>query len=97
MKSVTHLRTSLLATTILVLGAVGFVTFVGGQAEESSQGPASTRSLNEASISSGSWAAMTATPWKWVTRSEPDMTRFLSGHPEAIGPLPKTATAAPFV
>jgi hypothetical protein len=28
---------------------------------------------------------------------EPDMTRFLSGHPEEIGPLPKTAAAAPFV
>ena len=40
MKSVT-LRTSVLATTVVLLGAVGFVTFVRGQAEESSQGRAS--------------------------------------------------------
>ena len=38
------------------------------------------------------------TPWKMGPQGpEPDMTRFLSGHPERIGPLPNETPAAPFV
>src|SRR6478672_12874009 len=38
------------------------------------------------------------TPWKMGPQGpEPDMTRFLSGHPEQIGPLPKAAAAAPYI
>lgn len=38
------------------------------------------------------------TPWKMGANGpEPDMTRFLSGHPEQIGPLPAIKTEEPFV
>jgi len=38
------------------------------------------------------------TPWKMGPRGpEPDMTRFLSGHPEQIGPLPNLKAAEPYV
>ena len=38
------------------------------------------------------------TPWTMGPEGpEPDMTRFLSGHPEQIGPLPKVKAAEPFI
>ncbi len=38
------------------------------------------------------------TPWKMGPQGpEPDMTRFLSGHPEEIGPLPAAKVPEPFV
>jgi mono/diheme cytochrome c family protein len=98
MKSVT-LRTSLLAITVVVLGAVGFVTFVRGQAEESSQGRAPDQVARRGEYLVKIMGCNDChTPWKMGPQGpEPDMTRFLSGHPEEIGPLPKTAAAAPFV
>jgi hypothetical protein len=98
MKSVT-LRTSLLAITVVVLGAVGFVTFVRGQAEEASQGRAPDQVARRGEYLVKIMGCNDChTPWKMGLQGpEPDMTRFLSGHPEEIGPLPKTAAAAPFV
>jgi mono/diheme cytochrome c family protein len=98
MKSVT-LRTSLLAITVVVLGAVGFATFVRGQAEESSQGRAPDQVARRGEYLVKIMGCNDChTPWKMGPQGpEPDMTRFLSGHPEEIGPLPKTAAAAPFV
>jgi mono/diheme cytochrome c family protein len=38
------------------------------------------------------------TPWKMGPQGpEPDMDRFLSGHPEQIGPLPNVKAAAPYI
>ncbi len=38
------------------------------------------------------------TPWKMGPRGpEPDMDRYLSGHPEQIGPLPNVKAAEPFI
>lgn len=38
------------------------------------------------------------TPWKMGPNGpEPDMDRFLSGHPEQIGPLPNVKASAPFL
>src|SRR5690242_11635505 len=38
------------------------------------------------------------TPWKMGPKGpEPDMTRFLSGHPEQIGPLPAAKASEPYV
>jgi mono/diheme cytochrome c family protein len=38
------------------------------------------------------------TPWKMGPKGpEPDMDRFLSGHPEQIGPLPMAKNAEPFL
>jgi hypothetical protein len=38
------------------------------------------------------------TPWKMGPQGpEPDMTRFLSGHPEQVGPLPHAKAVEPFV
>jgi hypothetical protein len=38
------------------------------------------------------------TPWKMGSQGpEPDMTRFLSGHPEQIGPLPNVQAPEPFI
>jgi hypothetical protein len=38
------------------------------------------------------------TPWKMGPQGpEPDMTRFLSGHPEQIGPVPHVKAPEPFV
>ena len=38
------------------------------------------------------------TPWKMGPQGpEPDMTRFLSGHPEQIGPLPNAKAPEPFI
>ena len=38
------------------------------------------------------------TPWKMGPQGpEPDMDRFLSGHPEQIGPLPNVKAAEPFL
>src|SRR5262245_46938818 len=38
------------------------------------------------------------TPWKMGPKGpEPDMDRFLSGHPEQIGPLPNVKAPEPFI
>src|SRR5262249_31078868 len=98
MKSVS-LRTTVLATTVVFLGAVGSVAFLGGQSQESKPGKAP-----DLVVQRGEYLVKIMgcndchTPWKMGPQGpEPDMTRFLSGHPEDIGPLPKTAAAAPFI
>ena len=92
------LRTGLLAIAVVLIGAVGFVTLAGGEAQESTQGRAP-----EHVVQRGEYLVKIMgcndchTPWKMGPQGpEPDMTRFLSGHPEQIGPLPKAAAAAPY-
>lgn len=93
------LRTGLLAIAVVLVGAAGFVTLAGGEAQESTQGRAP-----EQVVQHGEYLVKIMgcndchTPWKMGPQGpEPDMTRFLSGHPEQIGPLPKTAAAAPYL
>ena len=93
------LRTGLLAIAVVLVGAAGFVTLAGGEAQESTQGRAP-----EEVVQRGEYLVKIMgcndchTPWKMGPQGpEPDMTRFLSGHPEQIGPLPKAAAAAPYL
>jgi mono/diheme cytochrome c family protein len=93
------LRTGLLAIAVVLVGAAGFVTLAGGEAQESTQGRAP-----EQVVQRGEYLVKIMgcndchTPWKMGPQGpEPDMTRFLSGHPEQIGPLPKAAAAAPYL
>lgn len=76
--------------------AAGFVTLAGGEAQESTQGRAP-----EQVVQRGEYLVKIMgcndchTPWKMGPQGpEPDLTRFLSGHPEQIGPLPKSGAAA---
>jgi mono/diheme cytochrome c family protein len=93
------LRTGLLAIAVVLVGAAGFVTLSGGEARVSTQGRAP-----EQVVQRGEYLVKIMgcndchTPWKMGPQGpEPDMTRFLSGHPEQIGPLPKAAAAAPYL
>jgi mono/diheme cytochrome c family protein len=93
------LRTGLLAIAVVLAGAAGFVTLSRGEARESTQGRAP-----EQVVQRGEYLVKIMgcndchTPWKMGPQGpEPDMTRFLSGHPEQIGPLPKAAAAAPYL
>ena len=93
------LRTGLLAIAVVLAGAAGFVTLSGGEARESTQGRAP-----EQVVQRGEYLVKIMgcndchTPWKMGPQGpEPDMTRFLSGHPEQIGPLPKAAAGEPYI
>ena len=93
------LRTGLLAIAVVLAGAAGFATLSGGEARESTQGRAP-----EQVVQRGEYLVKIMgcndchTPWKMGPQGpEPDMTRFLSGHPEQIGPLPKAAAGEPYI
>src|SRR4029450_8848086 len=91
----TTLRSVLLViiATVFIAGA-GFAT-IKGRSEEAT---------GRAQIQRGEYLVKIMgcndchTPWKMGPEGpEPDMTRFLSGHPEQIGPLPNVTAAEPFL
>ena len=92
-------RSFLLVTIVgLLIAGVGFVT-VMGRAQESAANRA-----HDDGVRRGEYLVKIMgcndchTPWKMGPEGpEPDMTRFLSGHPEQIGPLPNVKAAEPFL
>jgi hypothetical protein len=92
-------RTILLGTAGgLVIAAAGFVTLNGGARDFSN------RRAPDDVVQRGEYLVKIMgcndchTPWKMGPQGpEPDMTRFLSGHPEEIGPLPAVKAAEPYV
>ena len=94
------LRTLLLATSVVVfVAAVGFATLSGGQAAEPAQGRAPDQAIQRGEYLVKIMGCNDChTPWKMGPQGpEPDMARFLSGHPEQIGPLPNARAADAFV
>jgi hypothetical protein len=92
-------RTVLLATTAgfsITLAAASFVTLMG-------RGQDVRPMPSDDAVRRGEYLVKIMgcndchTPWKMGPQGpEPDMTRFLSGHPEEIGPLPNVKAAEPF-
>jgi hypothetical protein len=93
-------RTLMLATTaVSFIAAAGFVTLTRSEAQESAQS-----GVPQQVIQRGEYLVKIMgcndchTPWKMGPQGpEPDMTRFLSGHPEQVGPLPNAKAAEPFI
>jgi hypothetical protein len=93
-------RTVLLATTAglsISLAAASFVTLMG-RGQESRQTPSPDHVVQRGEYLVKIMGCNDChTPWKMGAQGpEPDMTRFLSGHPEDIGPLPNVKAVAPF-
>jgi mono/diheme cytochrome c family protein len=94
-------RNLLIATAaVLFTGSVGFMALTSGQAQDSAQ----TSEAHQARVERGEYLVKIMgcndchTPWKMGPKGpEPDMTRFLSGHPEEIGPLPNHKAPEPYV
>jgi mono/diheme cytochrome c family protein len=99
-QEVTLNRTTLIATSVaLFIVAVGVTTLTRGEAQGTTPSGQS-----HAAVQRGEYLVKIMgcndchTPWKMGPQGpEPDMTRFLSGHPEQIGPLPRAKTAEPFL
>jgi hypothetical protein len=92
-------NTLIAATAVFFVAAAGFVTISTSQTQ--SQDPALTQA---AKVQRGEYLVKIMgcndchTPWKMGPQGpEPDMDRFLSGHPEQIGPLPNVKAAEPFL
>ena len=103
-------NTLILATAVLFVAAAGFVTlstsgtspYASGEATGNRQDPAPA--AHAAKVKRGEYLVSIMgcndchTPWKLGSQGpEPDMERFLSGHPEQIGPLPAAKDPAPFL
>jgi hypothetical protein len=94
-------RNILIASGGVFLAAiVGFITLTRGEA----QGIDQSHRSEQAVVQRGEYLVKIMDcndchmPWKMGPQGpEPDMTRFLSGHPEEIGPLPNAKAAEPFV
>ena len=92
-------RTVLLATTAglsITLAAASFATLIG-------RGQDARPTPSEHAVRRGEYLVKIMgcndchTPWKMGPQGpEPDMARFLSGHPEEIGPLPNVKAVEPF-
>lgn len=85
---------------VLLVATIGFVTLTRGEA----QGIDQSHRSEQAVVQRGEYLVKIMgcndchTPWKMGPQGpEPDTTRFLSGHPEEIGPLPNAKAAEPFV
>jgi len=92
-------RALLLATAVgFFFAAVGYVTLTGR-----SQEAAHSRTSDHVAARGEYLVKIMGcndchTPWKMGPEGpEPDMTRFLSGHPESIGPLPNAKASEPFL
>jgi hypothetical protein len=92
-------NTFIAATAVIFVAAAGFVTLSTSQTQ--SQDPAPSHA---AQVQRGEYLVKIMgcndchTPWKMGPQGpEPDMDRFLSGHPEQIGPLPNVKAAEPFL
>ncbi len=94
-------RTLLIAALLVVfVASVGFMTLTGREAQETHQPGVPQR----AAVQRGEYLVKIMgcndchTPWKMGPEGpEPDMTRFLSGHPEQVGPLPRVKSPEPFL
>jgi hypothetical protein len=87
------------ATAVLFVAAVGFVTLRRGEAQESAPSGVPLHVVQRGEYLVKIMGCNDChTPWKMGPQGpEPDMTRFLSGHPEQIGPLPRAKVAEPFI
>lgn len=94
-------RTFLIASAaVLFTASVGLVTLTRGEA----QGIDQPHQPEPTVVQRGEYLVKIMgcndchTPWKMGPQGpEPDMTRFLSGHPEQIGPLPNPKAPEPFI
>jgi len=92
-------RSVLITTTAAVfITAVGLTTLSKGEAQGTGE------AHQAAKVQRGEYLVKIMgcndchTPWKMGPQGpEPDMTRFLSGHPEQIGPLPAAKASEPYV
>ncbi len=98
-------NTLIALAAIVFVAAAGFVTLSTSQTQSQQLAQAQFPSHPSAStIGRGEYLVKIMgcndchTPWKMGPHGpEPDMDRFLSGHPEQIGPLPNAKAAEPFV
>jgi hypothetical protein len=95
-----HRTILIAAAALLLIASAGYVTLTGGAAQATDR----TRHPDPAVVQRGEYLVKIMgcndchTPWKMGPHGpEPDMTRFLSGHPQEIGPLPNARAAEPFV
>jgi hypothetical protein len=93
-----------LRTFVIVSIAASFTAGIGlvtlkGRAPESASGQAPERTVRRGEYLVKIMGCNDChTPWKMGPEGpEPDMSRFLSGHPEEIGPLPNAKAAEPFL
>ena len=96
-------KTFIVAAAIAFVAAAGFVTLSRSQTSSDAAQPQSY-SPDPARVERGEYLVKIMgcndchTPWKMGPHGpEPDMTRFLSGHPEQIGPLPNLKAAEPYI
>ena len=81
----------------LTAAAVGYVTLTG-RTRESADARAQARVQRGEYLVKIMGCNDCHTPWKMGAQGpEPDMTRFLSGHPEEIGVLPNVKAAGPYM
>ena len=85
-----HRTAPIASAVVLLIASAGFVSLTGGE----TQGSDPSLAPNHAAVQRGEYLVKIMgcndchTPWKMGPHGpEPDMTRFLSGHPEEIGPL----------
>jgi len=99
------MKNTFIVATAVILVAAGFVTLSTSQTQSENlvrtQFPSPAQS---AKVQRGEYLVKIMgcndchTPWKMGSQGpEPDMDRFLSGHPEQIGPLPMAKAAEPFL
>ena len=87
------------AAAVLFVATAGFVTLSTSQTQSSA-----LPTTHAAKVQRGEYLVKIMgcndchTPWKMGPQGpEPDMDRFLSGHPEQIGPLPAVKAQEPFL
>jgi mono/diheme cytochrome c family protein len=99
-------NTFIAATAVIFVAAAGFVTLSTSQTQSENLAGAQFPSpaAQAARVQRGEYLVKIMgcndchTPWKMGPQGpEPDMDRFLSGHPEQIGRLPMTKAAEPFL
>jgi hypothetical protein len=95
------MKNTLLAIAVIVFAATaGFVAFSRSEASASNPTAVSSHVIQRGEYLVKIMGCNDChTPWKTGPAGpEPDMTRFLSGHPEEIGPLPQAkATEGPYI
>ena len=96
-------NTLIAATAVFLVAAAGFVTLSTSQTQRQTVAPA-PEAAHTAKVKRGEYLVSIMgcndchTPWTMGPKGpEPDMDRFLSGHPEQIGPLPMAENAEPFL
>ncbi len=93
-------NTFIAATAVVFVAAAGFA----GKYGASGSSRTDTTAVHAARVQRGDYLVKIMgcndchTPWKMGPQGpEPDMDRFLSGHPEQIGPLPNVKAAEPYI